>query len=75
MTELTDKEEAAIRPTVAHLGRQFHGEVPPDELEAAIRGCFGQWSDARVREFVPILAERCAREHIQQARGPGDPPR
>ena len=65
---LTDAEEAAIGPTVVHLGRQFHGDVPPEELEAAVRGCFAHWSDARVREFVPILAERCAREHFQPTR-------
>jgi hypothetical protein len=68
VTELSDDEEATIGPTVAHLGRQFNGEVPSEELETAIRGCFANWSDARVRDFVPILAERCAREHINQTR-------
>jgi hypothetical protein len=72
VTELTEDEEAAIGATVAHLGRQFQGEVPPQELETAIRGCFANWSDARVRDFVPILAERCAREQINQPRQPPD---
>jgi hypothetical protein len=73
--ELSESEEAAIKPSVAHLGRQFQGQVPPEELEAAIRGCFAHWSDARVRDFVPILAERCARAHIEQSREPRDPSR
>jgi hypothetical protein len=68
VTELTEGEEAAIGPTVAHLGRQFQGEVPPEKLESAIRGCFANWSDAKVRDFIPILAERCAREQIERTR-------
>jgi len=61
-----EREEAAIGATVAHLVRRFGDRVPDEELEAAARECYGSWPDARIREFIPILAERCARERLAQ---------
>jgi len=61
-----EREEAAIGAAVAHLTRRFKGKIPDPELEAAVRSCFGQWPEARVRDFIPILAERCAQERVRR---------
>jgi erythromycin esterase-like protein len=62
-----EREEAAIGAAVSHLVRRFGDTVPPGELEATVRECYGMWPDARVRDFVPVLAERRARERLDQA--------
>ena len=62
-----EREEAAIGAAVAHLVRRFGDHIPDDELEATVRACYRSWPDARIREFIPILAERCARERLAQA--------
>jgi hypothetical protein len=62
-----EREEAAIGVAVKHLVRQYGDRVPETELEATIRSCYSTWPDARIRDFIPILAERCARERLAQA--------
>jgi hypothetical protein len=63
----SEREEAAVSVAVRDLVRRFGDAVPQAELESAARSCFANWSDARIRDFVPILAERCARERVAKA--------
>jgi hypothetical protein len=48
-----------VATVVKRLGRTV--ELPPARLEAEVRSCFGDWDDARVREFIPIFVERALR--------------
>jgi hypothetical protein len=61
-----EREDAAVRASVARLTARYGDhDVPPEDLEAEVRSCFGNWPDARVRDFIPILAERCARARLE----------
>jgi hypothetical protein len=61
-----ERDEAVIQASVARLtGRFGDNDVPREDLEAEVRTCFAKWPDAKVRDFIPILAERCARARIE----------
>ena len=53
---------------VAGLDRKFHGDVPRQELERVAGECLRSfWDEARIRDFIPLLAERCAIDKIHRA--------
>jgi hypothetical protein len=59
-----------LRLTAAmqRLREEFDRVVPRDEIEAAFRASTDELTrDARVDNFVPLLAERRARERLLQA--------
>lgn len=61
--------ESRIVDTVAQdLSRRFAGAVPMDLIRQTAEECLHQWPDARINDFVPILATKCARERLA-ARG------
>jgi hypothetical protein len=64
-----DRQEVAIKATVAHLAGRFGEAVPPDELEAIVRASFADWPDARIRDFIPVLAERRAKALVEDRTG------
>jgi hypothetical protein len=43
------------------------GSLPRSAIEDALRASFARYDGARVRHFVPLLAERAARERLQLA--------
>lgn len=59
-------EEAMVRVAVADLDDQFAG-IDRSHIEATVRRLVGVWlARARVKIFVGIIAERHAREELQQ---------
>jgi len=63
-------EEDQIAAVVRRVSRCMGGAVAADLVEGRVRSCFRRWSDARVRDFVPIFAERCAIEELSVERPP-----
>ena len=51
----------------ADLARRFR-DAPYDVIRDTAEECLGQWPDARISDYVPILATKCARERLA-ARG------
>lgn len=57
------KEQAAL----VHIARRLAARFPTlstEEIRSAIRGCHDRFERSRVRDFVPVLVERSAREHL-----------
>jgi hypothetical protein len=63
--KLDERERAVIETAVKNLVGRFEKDVPRRVLDATIRECFSEWSDAKIKDFVPILAERCAIEKLK----------
>jgi len=61
-------EEARIAGVVGRLTASLGDDVDRQEVEAEVRRCFANWQDARVREFLPVLAEKAARDRLRLAR-------
>jgi protein-tyrosine phosphatase-like protein len=58
-----------IMATVDRLFQQFHGTVPRDRVAEVVADAMSQWKDARVKAFVPVLAERAARDRLRAMAG------
>jgi hypothetical protein len=54
-------------PGVMKQLKEEHEELPEQKIDKAARHGLERLSGARVREFVPILAWRHAREHLRKA--------
>jgi hypothetical protein len=66
---ITDRPQdlnAQIEAAADRLTRSFKGTVSRDVISAYLRESMQQWSDARVKTFVPVLAERYARRRIRE---------
>jgi hypothetical protein len=57
-------DEDQIAGIVRRLDRSLRGAISVGDIEDHVRACFGQWEDARVRDYLPIFVERCARERL-----------
>lgn len=57
-------DEAAVAIVSEDLIRRFGGTVPEEVVRAIAQDCLAQWPDARIRDFVPILAAKLARERL-----------
>ena len=64
-------EEERIRGVVRRLHAQLGERVPEPVVESAVRDSFARLQDARVRDFIPILAEKLARERLGARVGGG----
>jgi hypothetical protein len=60
-------ENDAIQHVVGRLARQFP-ELPPNEVERAVYGKYESFADSPIRDFVPVLVERGARNRLAQQR-------
>ena len=61
-----EREEAAIGAAISHLVGRYGDQIPSDELETTVRACYARWPDAHVRDFIPVLAERRAKEQLDR---------
>ncbi|MFF5484023.1 three-helix bundle dimerization domain-containing protein [Streptomyces virginiae] len=59
----TPEELAAVRTTVARL-RAAYPSVDADTVEATVEAAYGSFRQAKVRKYVPILAERRSRKAL-----------
>ena len=64
---LQDQINGVIRRLTSTAG------VPADVVESEVRERFGDWRDARVRDFVPIFVERAVRERLETDALAGEP--
>ena len=62
---VTPKEEEArhVADAEAELGREFPA-VPPGRIHSLVDGAWGTFANARVRDLVPLLTRRAAREKL-----------
>ncbi|GGS24096.1 hypothetical protein Snoj_19440 [Streptomyces nojiriensis] len=67
----TPEELASVRTTVARL-KAAYPSVDADTVEAAVTAAYDSFGQARVRKYVPILAERRARKALAAARSTPD---
>ncbi|MCX4717578.1 MULTISPECIES: three-helix bundle dimerization domain-containing protein [Streptomyces] len=59
----TPEELAAVRTTVARL-RAAYPSVDVATVEATVEAAYGSFRQAKVRKYVPILAERRSRKAL-----------
>jgi hypothetical protein len=62
-------EQSRLRAVTDELIRRFdraQRPIPPNEVEAQMNEAITAYSDARIRDFVPILAEKDARTALRQ---------
>lgn len=66
----TEDEAQAFAMVTRHLQSRFP-RVPEEHISSVIQVEQLRFADARIREFVPLLAERAATRHlIDEAREP-----
>jgi hypothetical protein len=54
-------------PGIKKQLREEYRDLPEEKVGEAAERALGEFADARVREFVPIMAWRRARERLRQA--------
>ncbi|MFD7914493.1 three-helix bundle dimerization domain-containing protein [Streptomyces sp. NPDC059752] len=59
----TPEELASVRTTVSRL-KAAYPSVDADTVEATVRAAYDSFRQARVRKYVPILAERRSRKAL-----------
>jgi hypothetical protein len=62
-------EESRLRSVTDELVRRFDRAtqpIPRNEVEAQMNQAVSAYADARIRDFVPILAEKDARTVLRQ---------
>ena len=61
-----DREETAIREVAARLAKRFPGR-PAADIDTAVSSQYQRFSDARIRDFIPVLVERAVRDDLSHA--------
>ncbi len=56
-------EEAALGRLVERLTERFP-ELAEEEIVRTVYGQYAEYEDSRVRDFVPVLVERAARQDL-----------
>ena len=62
-------EQSRLRSVTNELVRRFDRAkrpIPADEVEAQVNEAISAYADARIRDFVPVLAEKDARAVLRQ---------
>jgi hypothetical protein len=77
-SEPSQQEEAANRTILNGLISRHSVWLPEEDIRRTFEECLAQFSSARIRDFVPVLAHRCAnaklqalasdREHVEEVR-------
>ena len=57
-------ERAAVDRVRARLAGEFP-ELPAAEIDRAVAGHYESFGDCAIREFVPVLVERGARQQLR----------
>lgn len=56
----------AVRTAAVNLAREFDGTHDPDIVERVLICCYDEIAErAVVINYLPLLAERCARRHLR----------
>ncbi|MGN8553203.1 UNVERIFIED_CONTAM: hypothetical protein OHV15_11530 [Microbacterium sp. SLM126] len=62
-------EDTAFREILARLSEKYP-EVPPERVTAIVDEVRAEMTTAKVRDFVPVLAEREAKTRVKAERPP-----
>lgn len=57
------REETAIREVTARLAKRFP-DRPAAEIDTAVCSQYRRFTEARIRDFIPVLVERAARDDL-----------
>ena len=63
---MTTGEEDKIRELAARLARLFAGRCSTEAVERAVDETYSSFGDARIRNFLPILVERGAKDRLRE---------
>jgi ribosomal protein L12E/L44/L45/RPP1/RPP2 len=66
---VNDQDQKWIAEVVDRLQLQFP-QQSKDALTAVVHDCHREFEDSRIRDFVPILVERRAREALSEPLAP-----
>jgi hypothetical protein len=59
------KLQKQLESAAINLSQEFAGQLPPEEVDRFLAEELAPFSDARVRDFVPIFAERRTRSRLR----------
>ncbi|MGK9269797.1 DUF3562 domain-containing protein [Williamsia muralis] len=65
MVEKPDSEHRQIAKIAERLAL-CHPEIPVADVECLVESIYARFDDAHVRDFIPLLVERRAREQLGQ---------
>ena len=71
MSDDQTKLQKQLESSAVNLTHEFAGRVPSEDVDRYLAEELQPFSEARVRDFVPILAERRTRSRLRSL----DPPR
>lgn len=60
------REQTAIREVIARLAKRFP-DRPAAEIDTAVSSQYRRFTDARIRDFIPVLVERAVRDDLSHA--------
>jgi hypothetical protein len=63
VTDVPQEERAQI-DVVEHRLAQKYSEVPHDRVSAVVQRVYARFNQSTVRDYVPLLVERRAREEL-----------
>ena len=62
--EVSDDERHVLQ-VVARIRSTLNGTVDDVEIEGRVRETYASWTDATVRDFIPLLTERRVLESLR----------
>jgi hypothetical protein len=60
-------DRAQIDSLVVDLTKEFGERVGPERVRAEVMRIYGRFSTSPIRQFVPVLTRRIAREQLLKA--------
>ncbi|GLY78911.1 three-helix bundle dimerization domain-containing protein [Actinoallomurus iriomotensis] len=67
MSADTIRERHALEHVTDRLSRSFSGRVSPTRVDATVNAIHHRFDGSPIREFVPVLVERIARDELRHA--------
>jgi len=63
------EQDAHHASAAQRLKAEFGEILPPETIEQTLDESFSHWEEARITMYVPVLAERAARDHLMRLSG------
>jgi hypothetical protein len=63
VTDVPQEERAQIDAVQHRLARKY-AELPHDHIAAVVQRAYARFNQSRLRDFVPLLVERRARDEL-----------
>lgn len=68
LVRMQENSETKALADVAERLRARFPDIPTDTVDEAVAYCHSEFDGHPIRDFVPVLVERKARDHLQQLR-------